>query len=236
MSLASRAWLGALLGVPLIVGCAARHAAGDGDPFVNAVRAIRPSVVLFTMKIPANDPHRRGQLDDAYGSGVIVASGHWGSQVLTVAHVVADARNLHVRLDDRRTFGANVVATNAETDLALVATDARDLPAARLGSSRSVQLGQAVGVAGYPIPDAFGDEGLGISLSAFAGRIAGIDKDALELDLPVIPGESGGPVFDAVSGAVLGLAESRFEDEHAIGFAIPIDDARRFLHGRLRSS
>ena len=52
-------------------------------------------------------------------------------------------------------------------------------------------------------------------------------KDALELDLPIIPGESGGPVFDAASGVVVGLAESRFDEEKAIGFAIPIDDAVR---------
>jgi S1-C subfamily serine protease len=53
--------------------------------------------------------------------------------------------------------------------------------------------------------------------------------DALELDVPIIPGESGGPVFDAGDGAVIGLAESRFDEEKAIGFAIPIDDAKTFI-------
>jgi S1-C subfamily serine protease len=59
-----------------------------------------------------------------------------------------------------------------------------------------------------------------------------VRKDALELDLPIIPGESGGPVFDAASGVVVGLAESRFDEEKAIGFAIPIDDAVRFIRTR----
>ena len=58
-------------------------------------------------------------------------------------------------------------------------------------------------------------------------------NDALEIDVPIIPGESGGPVFDAESGDVIGLAESRFDDERAIGFATPVDDAKKFIaHAR----
>jgi S1-C subfamily serine protease len=60
-----------------------------------------------------------------------------------------------------------------------------------------------------------------------------VRNDTIELDLPVIPGESGGPVFLADSGSVIALAQSRFDDEHAIGFGIPIEDAIRFLRGKL---
>ena len=49
----------------------------------------------------------------------------------------------------------------------------------------------------------------------------------------MIPGESGGPVFDIGNGTVIALAESRFDEEKAIGFGIPIDDARTFLKGKL---
>ena len=51
----------------------------------------------------------------------------------------------------------------------------------------------------------------------------------IEIDVPIIPGESGGPVFDAQSGRVIGIAESRFDDERAIGFATPVDIIGRFL-------
>jgi S1-C subfamily serine protease len=200
-----------------------------GDPFPRVYRTLRPSVVLLTMNIPADDPKRKGQFDEAYGSGLIVASGSWGSQILTAEHVIHDARNLRVTIGDRRKSKARTIASDEKDDLALLGTDVPNLVAAPLGTSKGLLPGSAIGVAGYPIPDAFQDEGLGTSTSVFAGRIASIRHDALELDVPVIPGESGGPVFDAQTGAVIGLAESRFEEEKAIGFAIPIDDAKRFI-------
>ena len=123
-----------------------------------------------------------------------------------------------------------------EPDLALVEVTAPNLPAAVLGTSRGIEPGEPIGVAGYPIPDAFEDEGLGVATSVYAGRVSSLRKDALELDLPVIPGESGGPVFDVANGTVIALAESRFDEEKAIGFGIPIDDARRFLQGKLRGT
>ena len=93
-----------------------------------------------------------------------------------------------------------------------------------------------VGVAGFPIPDAFEDEKLGTKTSVFAGRVSSLRRDAVELDLPIIPGESGGPVFDARTGVVVALAESRFDEEKTIGFGIPIEDAERFLHGRVHGT
>jgi S1-C subfamily serine protease len=200
-----------------------------GDPFPRVFGVLRPSVVLLTMNIPADDPKRKGQYDEAFGSGLIVASGPWGSQILTAEHVIHDAKNLRVTIGDRRKAKAHTIASDEKNDLALLATDAANLMPAALGTSKGLQPGSAIGVAGYPIPDAFQDEGLGTSTSVFAGRIASVRHDALELDVPVIPGESGGPVFDAQTGAVIGLAESRFEEEKAIGFAIPIDDAKRFV-------
>ncbi len=93
----------------------------------------------------------------------------------------------------------------------------------------SVVAGRAVGVLGYPIPDAFEDEHLRTVVSLYTGRIASVRNGTMEIDVPIIPGESGGPVFDARDGDVIGIAESRFDDERAIGFATPIDIIRRFL-------
>ena len=143
---------------------------------------------------------------------------------------------MRVLVEDRHQATIRLLARNDDMDLALVQTSFPNLRAAHLGEMRNVQLGEAIGVAGYPVPDDFSGERLGTSISVFAGRVAGLDKDALELDLPIMPGESGGPIFDARSGDVVGLAQSRFDDEHAIGFAIPVDDIRTFLRGRLRSS
>jgi len=219
----------ALAGCAVLAACSSKPSAPEGDPFPRVFRALRPSVVLFTMLVPSDDPKKKGKWDEAYGSGLIVASGPWGAQILTVEHVIHDARDLKVTIGDRRVAKARTVARDEKSDLALVQTDAKGLAPASLGTSLHVEPGDAVGVAGYPIPDAFADEGLGTATSVYAGRVSSVRKDALELDLPVIPGESGGPVFDAATGEVIGLAESRFEEEKAIGFAIPIDDAKRFI-------
>ena len=219
----------------LPLGCTATTArVSTEDPFVRSFRALRPSVVLFTMNIPSDDKKRKGEFDEAYGTGVIVASGAWGSQVLTVEHVIHDATKLRATLDDKHVVPARVTASDEKHDVALVQIAVPDRPVATLGASAGIAPGTQIGLAGYPIPDAFEDEHLGERISVYAGRVSSIRDDALELDLPVIPGESGGPIFDADTAAVIGLAESRFDDEKAIGFGVPIEDAKRFLRAKLR--
>jgi S1-C subfamily serine protease len=181
------------------------------------------------MKAPSDDPKKKGVYEDAYGTGFVVESGAWGSRFLTAQHVIENARRLRVTVGNRRTIAAEVAASDAKQDVAIVETREPNLRAVRLGSSSALEPGMRIGVAGYPIPDAFADEGLGVETSVFFGRLSSVRRDALELDAPVIPGESGGPVFDAGTGEVIGIAESRFEEERAIGFAIPIADALRFL-------
>lgn len=225
----------ALLGPVLFAfaSCAPRLDPPAGDPFVRTFRTLKPAVVLFTMKIPSDDRKRKGEFDDAYGSGVAIASGAWGTQILTVEHVIDGASHLHATLDDRRSVPARVLASDQKTDVALVEIAVPNRPIATLGKSAGIEPGTQIGVAGYPIPDEFDDEHLGVKTSVFAGRISSIRHDSLELDLPIIPGESGGPVFVATSGVVIGLAESRFDDEKAIGFGVPIEDAEAFLRHRV---
>jgi S1-C subfamily serine protease len=231
----------AALGVAVIAlgSCSAppAHAAADPkDQYVAAYERLHPSVVLFTMKIPADEPKRRGMWDDAYGSGIVVESGSWGTRILTDAHVVADARDLVATIGDGRAAPAHVIATTGEDeDLAIVDVALPNQRTAVLGSMKQIEPGTPIGVLGYPVPDAFEDEHLGRTVSMYAGRIASLRRGALELDVPIVPGESGGPVFDVTTGEVIGIAESRFDEERAIGFATPIDEATRFLaaHPRL---
>lgn len=224
-----------------LAGCAGgtRASAPDRDRYVAAYEQLHPSVVLFTMKIPADDPKRKGQWDDAYGSGVVVESGAWGSRILTDAHVIDDARELVATIGDGPHAPAHVVArTGEDEDLAIVDAPLPDQKVAKLGRVAGLEPGTPIGVLGYPIPDAFEDEHLGRTVSLYTGRVASLRKGALELDVAIIPGESGGPVFDANTGDVIGIAESRFEEERAIGFATPIDTATRFLasHPRIQAA
>jgi S1-C subfamily serine protease len=218
----------------LSVAACARNAslAGDSsDRYAELYVRLHPSVVLITMQIPPNDPKRKGKWDEAYGSGAVVASGSWGSRILTDAHVIADARNLRAKVGDAgEQVALRVIAvSNDDDDLALLEIVRPNLPPVTLGSMESVVPGRAVGVLGYPIPDAFEDEHLRAVMSLYTGRIASVRNGTMEIDLPVIPGESGGPVFDAHTGEVIGLAESRFDEERAIGFATPVDVIARFL-------
>ena len=213
-----------------------RTTAAANDRYVTVYEQLHPAVVLLTMRIPAIDPKRKGEWDDAYGSGVVVESGSWGTRILTDAHVVEGAKDIVATIGDGPHGPAHVVARTGEADdLAIVDAPLRDQPVAKLGSIAHLKPGTAIGVLGYPIPDAFDDEHLGRTVSLYTGRIASVRRGALEIDVPIIPGESGGPVFDASNGEVIGIAESRFDEERAIGFATPIDAATRFLAAHPRT-
>ena len=211
-------------------GCA-RNADPD-DAFVSSVHRLRPAVVLLSMRVPPEN--KKNRYDDAYATGFVVASGQWGSDVLTVQHAIDQAWNLHVTVANRWKAPARVLASNEDLDLALLRTPRRHLPVVSLGSSSALHLqgdvGREVGLLGYPIPDEFDDEGLGLATSLNTGRLSSIRNDALEVTLSIVPGESGAPVFIATTGEIVGVADSRFDDERSIGFAVPIDDAKKFLH------
>jgi S1-C subfamily serine protease len=200
------------------------------DRFVALVRSMRPSVVLLTMRVPPEK--KKDGYDDAYGTGLVIASGGWGSDILTVAHVVDGAWDLHATIGNREKVAARVIAVNNDTDVALLRSRRANLPALRLGAVTDLhdQVGRDVGLLGYPIPDEFQDEQLGLATSLGTGRLSSIRNDALEVTLQIVPGESGGPIFLIDTGKIIGLADSRFDDERSIGFAVPLGDVLHFLH------
>ena len=79
-------------------------------------------------------------------------------------------------------------------------------------------------------PTSFKSEQLGLATSLGTGRLSSIRNDALEVTLQIVPGESGGPIFLIDTGKIIGLADSRFDDERSIGFAVPLGDVLHFLH------
>jgi S1-C subfamily serine protease len=210
----------------LVFGCGGHR----DDAFVAAARRLRPAVVLLSMKVPPE--HKKDRYDDAYATAFVVASGDWGSDLLTAQHAIDAAWDLRITVSNRWSAPARVVASNADLDVALLRTPRRNLPVVALDGPSDLHddVGREVGLVGYPVPDEFDDEGLGLATSLGAGRLSSVRKDALEVTLPVVPGESGGPVFLADTGEVIGLAESRFDDEPSIGFALPVDDLKKFLH------
>jgi S1-C subfamily serine protease len=215
--------------VIFVVGMAGCNRDAD-DAFVASVQRLRPAVVLLSMRVPPEN--KKDRYDDAYATGFVVASGDWGSDVLTVQHAIDGAWDLRITIANRWHASARILASNEDLDLALLRTPRPRLPVISLGSSSHLQaeIGREVGLLGYPIPDEFDDEGLGLATSLDTGRLSSIRKDALEVTLSIVPGESGAPVFIAQTGEVVGVAESRFDEERSIGFALPIDDVKKFLH------
>lgn len=210
----------------LCAGCGAKHYADDD--FVSYAARLRPSVVLLSMDVPPENP--KDAPDTEYATGTVVASGAWGSDILTVEHAIEGAWNLKVTIGNKQKVPGTIVAKDADLDVAIVRTKRAHLPVVRLGNSADAQPGRTVGLVGYPIPDQFDDEGLGLATSLNSGRVSSLREDAIEVTLPIVPGESGSPVFLADTGEIVGMAESRFDEERSIGFALPIEDAKKFLH------
>jgi S1-C subfamily serine protease len=217
---------GIVLTLLLFVGCGGKHYADDD--FVSYAAKLRPSVVLLSMDVPPQNP--KDAPDTEYATGTVVASGAWGSDILTVEHAIEGAWNLKVTIGNKQKVPGTIVAKDPDLDVAIVRTKRAHLPVVQLGSSADAQPGRTIGLVGYPIPDQFDDEGLGLATSLSAGRVSSLREDAIEVTLQIVPGESGSPVFLGDTGEIVGMAESRFDEERSIGFALPIEDAKKFLH------
>jgi serine protease Do len=148
--------------------------------------------------------------------------------IVTNNHVVADATELNVRLDDGRSYIAEVVGTDPQTDLALIRIDANGtLPYVQFGDSDTVRPGDNVIAVGNPF-------GLGGSVTA--GIVSAVDRDIqagpydafIQIDAPINQGNSGGPLFNE-AGDVIGVNTAIFSPTGVnvgIGFAVPANVAR----------
>jgi serine protease Do len=176
-----------------------------------------------------NMPGRGGMPQDqpfkGQGSGFVVSA---DGLILTNAHVVKDAKEVTVRLADRREFAAKVLGSDSATDIAVLRIEAKGLPTVRLGDPKQLQVGDPVLAIGAPY---------GLEQTATAGIVSAkgrsLPGDAavpfIQTDAAVNPGNSGGPLFDA-AGNVVGINSqiySRSGGFQGVSFAIPVDVALR---------
>jgi serine protease Do len=157
------------------------------------------------------------------GSGFLISADGY---ILTNAHVVDRAREVSVRMTDRREYRANVVGVDVRTDVAVLKIDADKLPFVRIGSPAALKAGQWVVAIGSPF--GFDNSVTAGIISATARSLPG---DAytpfIQTDVAVNPGNSGGPLFN-LQGEVVGINSqiySRTGGYQGVSFAIPIDVA-----------
>ena len=159
------------------------------------------------------------------GSGFIVSS---DGLILTNAHVVYGAKEVTVKLSDRREFQAKVLGLDTQTDVAVLRIDAKDLPTVRLGNTQNVQVGEWVLAIGAP----FGFEN-SVTAGVVSAKGRSLPDDSLvpflQTDVAINPGNSGGPLFNA-RGEVIGINSqiyTRSGGYQGVSFAIPVEVATK---------
>ena len=167
---------------------------------------------------PQRDVPTRGQ-----GSGFIVSA---DGTILTNAHVVKDAKEVTVKLTDRREFRAKVLGVDEKTDIAVLKIDAKNLPTVALGSTKDLKVGEWVLAIGSP----FGFENT-VTAGVVSAKGRSLPDDSyvpfIQTDVAINPGNSGGPLLNT-RGEVVGINSqiySRSGGYQGVSFAIPIDVA-----------
>jgi serine protease Do len=159
------------------------------------------------------------------GSGFIVSA---DGVILTNAHVVKGAKEVSVKLTDRREFRAKVLGVDAKTDIAVLKIEASNLPVAKLGKTSELKVGEWVLAIGSP----FGFENT-VTAGVVSAKGRSLPDDSavpfIQTDVAINPGNSGGPLFNT-RGEVVGINSQIYSHSggyQGVSFAIPIDVAAR---------
>lgn len=194
--------------------------------------------------IPDEKIDSRGMVEIGGGSGFIVDP---SGIILTNKHVISDAKSEYaVILNDGRKFKGKIIARDPIDDVAILKINASKLPVAELGDSHSIDLGEEVIAIGNTLGifKNTASKGIVSGLSRSIAAKTAVNEPVTELrgliqtDAPINPGNSGGPLVN-MEGKVIGINTAIVFGAQSIGFAIPINAAKRDLedvkkHGRVR--
>jgi serine protease Do len=203
----------------------------QSQAIVQVFKTASPAVV--TISTTGTATTFRGSIPySGSGSGFLVSA---SGLILTNNHVISGSNTLAVSLADGRNFTGTVVSADATHDLALVQIKASGLPYLALGDSSTIQIGQLVIAIGNPL-GSFADsvtqgivsgDNRSITVSDTTGGGEAL-SGLIQTDAAINPGNSGGPLLD-VNGQVIGVVTASSADATAIGFAIPINQAKAMV-------
>lgn len=186
------------------------------------------------LKLPENSPFNelfrhffegpsvpRQREAQSLGSGFIISKDGY---ILTNYHVVEDADEVIVQLNNRKTFEAEVIGSDKDSDIALLKVDGKNLPTVKMGKSSELKIGEWVLAIGSP----FGFEATVTAGIVSAKRRALPSENYvpyIQTDVAINPGNSGGPLFN-MDGEVVGINSqiySRSGGFMGLSFAVPIE-------------
>jgi serine protease Do len=190
---------------------------------INVVKQVRPAVVNINTESQVQTMFGVFPQQGA-GSGVIVRSDGY---IVTNNHVVQGATTIKVTLTGGKALTGRIIGRDALADLAVIKVESKDpLPAARLGPSGVLQVGQLAIAIGNPF-------GLGSTVTT--GVVSALNRNIelpnlvvenlIQTSAAINPGNSGGALVDS-GGAVIGINTAIIPNAQGIGFAIPSDVAR----------
>ena len=191
----------------------------------DVVAVVKPSVVAIDTETTFQI-FRRSFTQQGAGSGWII---NGNGIIVTNNHVIAGAQTITITLADGRTFTVdpNTVASDSSNDLAVIKIDATNLPAAKIGNSSALRVGDWVVAIGNP---------LGLGVSAKEGIASRLDVSLtlegqildglIETSAAINPGNSGGPLAD-MKGEVIGITSAKIASigVEGLGYAISINQA-----------
>ncbi len=188
-----------------------------------ATAAVKDSVVEITATIVSN----RGTISAGAGSGVII---HKDGIIVTNNHVIEGCDKIYVRLSNGDTYEAALRGTDEDGDIAVLKItpqESKPLTVAKLGSSKSLLLGEEVIAIGNPLGELGGTVTNGI-ISATEREVSvdGVKMKLLQTNAAINSGNSGGGLFN-MAGELIGVVNAKYSASgvEGLGFAIPIDTA-----------
>lgn len=197
--------------------------------YYNAADLVHACVVEITTEHLVNSYFQ--YVTQGAGSGVIISADGY---IVTNNHVIADtdngntlANSITVRMTDGAEYEATVIGTDADSDIAVLKIEADNLPAAVIGDSDKLAVGEEVLAVGNPLGELGGTVTNGI-ISALDREINvdGTTMNLLQTNAAINPGNSGGGLFN-MAGELIGIvnAKSSGTGIEGLGFAIPVNDA-----------